>query len=157
MLRGGKSSKRSSGNQADTLHELLYFVNDRIEGYQRAVDESKDPQLSGYYKQLVSQSQQFANELNSYLRQLGDDRETSTTMKGKLYRAWMDAKAAVTGFDEKAILGSNIYGEEWAIKAYKDALSDNTLSGPIRQIVERQYAHSQKTYKELQKLDNKQQ
>jgi uncharacterized protein (TIGR02284 family) len=150
----GKLAKVGQHHDAptDTLHELLHFVNDRIEGYQRAVNESKDPQLTGYYKQLVSQSQRFANELNDYLRQQGDERETSTTLKGKFYRAWMDTKAALTGSDEKAILGSNIYGEEWAIKAYQEALDGNTLTGAMRLEVKRQYAQS----KNLKKLQAKQ-
>lgn len=148
--------KPSASDQAATLDELLYFVNDRIEGYQRAVGESHDPQLRGYYKQLVSQSQQFATDLNTYLTREGGERETSTTLKGKLYRAWMDAKALVTERDEKTILGSNIYGEEWALKAYKEALADQTLSGPMRQAVERQYQLSQQTYERLKKLEDKQ-
>ncbi len=144
-----------SDSETETLHELLLFVNDRVEGYQRAVDESQDAELRGYYKQLVSQSQQFSNSLNQYLRQKGGGRETSTTLKGKLYRRWMDAKAAVTGNDEKAILGSNVYGEEWAIKAYKEALGSQALTGQLRQEVERQYEKSQQTYDKLQKLQEK--
>ena len=157
ILNNNKAADKSQPNEepADALHELLLFVNDRIEGYQRAVEESQDPQLSGYYKQLVSQSQRFANELNNHLRQQNGDRETATTLKGKFYRAWMDTKAAVTGADEEAILGSNIYGEEWAIKAYKEALSDKSLPGALRLEVERQYAQSKKTYKDLQKLKKK--
>ena len=150
-----RSRKQKSTGQAATLHELLLFVNDRIEGYQRAVDESQDAKLRGYYKQLTSQSQKFATKLNTFLRQQEGEEESSTTLKGKFYRAWMDTKAALTGADEKAILGSNIYGEEWAIKAYEEALSDNTLTGPLRLEVERQYAQSQKTYKELQRMDGK--
>jgi uncharacterized protein (TIGR02284 family) len=157
LSRRGGATKAGNTSQTDTLNELLYFVNDRIEGYQRAVDESTDPELSGYYKQLVSQSQQFANELNKALREQGGEQQTSTTMKGKLYRSWMDVKAAITGTDEKAILGSNVYGEEWAIKAYEDALSDNTLTGSVRQAVERQYSSSKKTYDRLKKLEDKQQ
>ncbi|GAB2962758.1 hypothetical protein GCM10027048_34290 [Hymenobacter coalescens] len=152
----GGSARRSRKDQAATLHELLLFVNDRVEGYQRAADESNDAELKGYYKQLVSQSQQFANQLNAHLRQQGGGRETGTTLKGKLYRGWMEAKAAVTGYDEKAILGSNVYGEEWALKAYQDALKDRTLTGALRLEVERQYAQSQKTYQKLQKLTNQQ-
>ncbi|HEX8350512.1 MAG TPA: hypothetical protein VF598_11160, partial [Hymenobacter sp.] len=64
--------------------------------------------------------------------------------------------ATITGADEKAILGSNIYGEEWAIKAYQDALEDNTLTGAMRMEVERQYAQSKKTHKDLKKLQAKQ-
>ena len=147
LARGGKGHDRDE--QADTLHELLLFVNDRIEGYKLATTESQDAQLRSYYQQLVSQSQQFAHELNDHLRQQNGGRETGTTFKGKLYRQWMDAKAALTGHDEQAILGSNVYGEEWAIKAFKDALAANTLTGSLRQVVERQYAQSRKTYQEL--------
>jgi uncharacterized protein (TIGR02284 family) len=155
-LLARRQKKNAPSPQAATLDELLYFVNDRIKGYQRAVDESENAQLRGYYKQLVSQSQQFATDLNTYLTREGGEREEATTLKGKLYRAWMDAKAAVAGRDEKTILGSNIYGEEWAIKAYQEALADQTLTGPLRQAVARQYALSQKTYAQLQRLAEKQ-
>jgi len=151
-----RSKKAKPSPEAATLDELLYFVNDRIEGYQRAVAESQDAELRGYYKQLVSQSQQFATDLNTYLTREGGEREESTTLKGKLYRAWMDAKALVTERDEKTILGSNIYGEEWALKAYQEALADQTLTGAMRQAVERQYALSQKTYDRLKKLEENQ-
>ncbi|MCC3160795.1 PA2169 family four-helix-bundle protein [Hymenobacter sp. 15J16-1T3B] len=163
LLRGGsnqKSAAKASGKSAgtdgtDTLRELLLFVNDRIEGYQRAVAESKDAELRGYYKQLVSQSQRFAGELNGYLQRQGGGRETGTTLKGKLYRQWMDAKAALTGTDEKAILGSNVYGEEWALKAYQDALSDPMLPAVLRREVQRQYKQSQETYDRLKRLEKK--
>jgi uncharacterized protein (TIGR02284 family) len=148
--------KSKPSPEAATLDELLYFVNDRIAGYERAVAESHDAELRGYYKQLVSQSQQFATDLNTYLTQEGGERETNTTLKGKLYRAWMDAQALVTERDEKTILGANIYGEEWALKAYQEALADQTLTGAMRQAVERQYALSQKTYDRLKKLAEKQ-
>lgn len=148
--------KKAPSDQAATLDELLYFVNDRIEGYQRAVSESEDPQLRGYYKQLVSQSQQFATDLNTYLTREGGEREERTTLKGKLYRAFMEAQAAVTGHSEKSLLAFNIHGETWALKAYQEALADQTLTGPVRQAVERQHTLSQQTLERLEKLAEKQ-
>jgi uncharacterized protein (TIGR02284 family) len=149
--------KKGTGDKkADTLHELLLFVNDRIEGYKKAVEESQDPELTGYYKQLVSQSQRFANELNNHLRQQGGEREEGTTVKGKIYRRFMEASAAVTGQSEKTILATNIHGEMWALKAYKEALSDRTLTGTLRQEVERQHTQSQETYDKLKRLAEKQ-
>ena len=158
----GRSSKRNgksngkSGGQATTIQELLHFVNDRIAGYERAVAESKDLDLRTYYQQLVSQSQQFADNLNRQLQREGGAPETGTTLKGQLYRAWMDTKAAVTGSDEKAILGSNVYGEEWAIKAYQDALRNRSLSGTIRQAIQHQYDTAQRTYQRLKQLEARQ-
>jgi uncharacterized protein (TIGR02284 family) len=151
-----RQKKNAPSDQAATLDELLYFVNDRVEGYERAVRESEDPQLRGYYKQLVSQSQQFATDLNTYLTREGGERETRTTLKGKVYRAFMEAQAAVTGHSEKSLLAFNIHGETWALKAYKEALADQTLTGALRQAVERQNTLSQQTLERLKKLEEKQ-
>ncbi|GAB2464706.1 hypothetical protein GCM10011375_35610 [Hymenobacter qilianensis] len=149
--------KKGTGDKkADTLHELLLFVNDRIEGYKKAADESQDPELQGYYKQLVSQSQRFASELNNHLRLQGGEREDGTTVKGKIYRRFMEATSAVTGHSEKTILATNIHGEMWALKAYKEALSDKSLTGALRQEVERQHTQSQQTYDKLKRLAEKQ-
>lgn len=144
--------KGKARRAAKAIDQLLLFVNDRIEGYKRAVAESKDTQLKSYYQHLVGQSQQFASVLNGYLTQHGGELETGTTLKGKLYRKLMDAQALVTARDEKAILAANVYGERWALKAYKKALRRKALKGSIREAVEKQYAESQKTYKKLLEL-----
>lgn len=157
LLTNRKSQSKGKDAQSDTLQELLLFVNDRIEGYKKALDESQDTELSGYYKQLVSQSQRFANELNAHLRLQGGGREANTTFKGKIYRRFMEAAAAVTGHSEKTILATNIHGEQWALKAYEEALNDHTLTGQLRQEVERQFEQSKRTHKELQRLLEKQQ
>ncbi|WP_426058569.1 ferritin-like domain-containing protein [Hymenobacter sp. B1770] len=141
-----------SSKLADTLNELALFVNDRIEGYKTAADETKDPQNKAYYQELVQQSEQFANEVNGFARAAGGDAESSTTLKGKFYRGFMDARAIVTSRNEKSILDSNIYGEEWAIKAYTEALADSALTGPARQAVERQHKASRQTLRKLQQL-----
>lgn len=137
---------------ADTLNELALFINDRIEGYKTAAEETKDAQNKAYYEQLVQQSEQFVKELNGFAKAAGGDAESSTTLKGKFYRGFMDAKAIVTNRSEKSILDSNIYGEEWAIKAYAEALADEALAGPARQAVERQHQASQETLRKLQQL-----
>ncbi len=144
--------KGQARRAAKALDELLLFVNDRIEGYKRAVAETKDARLKGYYQKLVGQSKEFANTLNDYLTKKGGERETGTTLKGKLYRKLMDAQAVVSARDEKAILAANVYGERWAIKAYKKALRRKALKGDIRNAVKKQFAESKKTYKQLREL-----
>lgn len=154
LIAPKKKGKKKRAKAA--LDELLLFVNDRVEGYKRAVAETKDGQLRGYYQQLVSQSQQFAGSLNGYLTRQGGERETGTTFKGKLYRKFMDAQAAVTGRDEKSILAANVYGERWAIKAYQKALRRQAIKGEAREAIKRQYSQSKQTYKRLKELTAKQ-
>ncbi|MGY3088100.1 uncharacterized protein (TIGR02284 family) [Hymenobacter sp. UYAg731] len=147
----GKAKRKSAA-----LDELLLFVNDRVEGYKRAVDETKDGDLRAYYQQLVAQSKKFAAELNGYLTREGGERETGTTLKGKLYRKLMDAQATITGNNEKAILAANIYGEHWATKAYKKTLRRKALKGDIREAVKKQLAESKKASAKLKELAAKQ-
>jgi uncharacterized protein (TIGR02284 family) len=150
LIAPKKKGKAKRASKA--LDQLLLFVNDRIEGYKRAVAETKDSQLKSYYQQLVGQSQQFASTLNGYLTKKGGERETGTTLKGKLYRKLMDAQAVVTARDEKSILAANIYGEEWAIKAYKKTLRRKALKGEILEAVKKQFAQSKQTYERLKQL-----
>ncbi|MGI4759390.1 MAG: PA2169 family four-helix-bundle protein [Janthinobacterium lividum] len=150
--RRQKGPKKAHKAEASTLHELLHFVDDRVAGYQKAVEESLDPARRRYYQHLVSQSQQFAQALNEHLRRLSGGHEASTTLKGKLYRRFLATAAIFTGHDEQTVLATNIHGEQWALAAYKDALSAATLRGPIRQEVARQYRESQQTYQELKDL-----
>lgn len=142
----------SGSNITGTLNELTEFVNDRIEGYQTAATDTKDAQRKAYYQELAGQSQQFAEELNGFANTYGGKAEEGTTLKGKLYRGWMDVKSTFTGKDEQAILNANVYGEEWALKAYKDALDSGDLPQPVRQAVERQYQASQQTYARLKSM-----
>ncbi len=144
--------KGKAKRAAEALDQLVLFVNDRVEGYKRAVAESKAPQLKSYYQHLVGQSQQFASVLNGYLTQKGGQVEKGTTLKGKLYRKLMDAQAVVTGHNEKAILAANIYGEHWAAKAYKKALRRKALKGSIREAIEKQLSQSKQTLQRLKEL-----
>ena len=148
--------KGKAKRNVTALQELLLFVNDRVEGYKRAVDETKDSDLRAYYQHLVDQSKHFASNLNGYLTTNGATPEKSTTFKGKLYRKLMDAQAAVTGRDEKSILAANVYGERWAIKAYKKALRRSALKGNAREAVKKQFAISKQTYKKLKQLTKQQ-
>jgi uncharacterized protein (TIGR02284 family) len=137
-------------NVVDVLRELTEFVNDGKEGYEKAAEESENSQYEALYRELAVQRANFAQELNRLISQYGG--KTETTLKGKLYRQWMDVKAAIAGRDEDAIIDSNIYGEEWALKAYNDALEDTTLPAEVRQVIERQRGESQDAYAQLNQL-----
>ncbi|GGK57372.1 PA2169 family four-helix-bundle protein [Rufibacter glacialis] len=121
----------------EVLKELNEFVHDGLEGYERAAQESKDTLRQDAYRRFSQQRLAFANELNQIIQQHGGSPERDTTAKGKLYRQWMDLKATLSGRNEEGILGSCIYGEEWAQKAYRDAL-DHNLPAEVRGTLLRQ-------------------
>ena len=130
-------------NLREVLNDLIKINNDRVEGYNRAIKESdaNDLDLKQLYKRMADQSLQYVAELSREVVKLGGDPEDGTTNAGKIYRAWMDVKAAFTGNDRHSILASNEYGEDVAQKAYKEALAtDEALSVDVRQLIATQQA-----------------
>lgn len=137
----------------NVLQELNQFVNDRIEGYKHAAEATKDPAHRSYYNDLINESNQFSNEINRNISKFGGERQDSTTAKGKIFRGWMDVKSTITGSDEEAIIKSNLYGEEWAQKAYDDALEHRAeLPENITQMIEKQKQASLTTYERLRQM-----
>lgn len=120
------------------LNDLIRINNDRIVGYEKAAKESKnvDVDLIATFNQMADQSRKYKAELVQQVKSLGGDIATDTTVSGKVYRVWMDLKAAITGKDRESILGSCEYGEDVAQRAYEAALeSDSYMSTEIRQMI----------------------
>jgi uncharacterized protein (TIGR02284 family) len=127
----------------EVLNDLIKINNDRIEGYERAVEDTrdKDVDLQAIFHRMADESKQYTSELESQVRKSGGDTATDTTVSGKIYRVWMDFKSAISGKARKSILESCEYGEDAAQKAYEEALkSDAELPAEVRQLIVNQKA-----------------
>lgn len=125
---------------AEVLNDLVKINNDRIEGYQKAIEEAKDEDgdLKTLFQNMKTASVQLKQELAALVSQYGDSPTTATRTDGKLYRAWMDVKATFSGNSRKSVLENCEFGEDAAQKAYKTALADNELPADVRQIISSQ-------------------
>ena len=127
----------------EVLNDLIRINNDRVTGYEKAADESKDVDvdLQAIFHKMADESRKYVAELSSRVTEIGGEIETGQTGLGKLYQAWMDVKATFTGKDRHAILASCEYGEDAAQKAYRDALaSDADIDTATRQLITTQQA-----------------
>lgn len=125
----------------DVLNKLIEINNDRIEGYATASKETEETELKTLFSQLGETSQECNTELIDEVSQLGGDPVEGTKVSGKFFRAWMDVKSALTGKDRKAILNSCEYGEDVAVKTYKEVLENHAedLTEDQLTMVEEQY------------------
>src|SRR2546423_4795756 len=125
----------------DVLNDLLRINHDRVVGYEKAIDELRDgdADLRTLFNGFINQSREFSTELSQEIKRLGDEPAEGTTNSGKVYRVWMDLKAAITGKDREAILASCEFGEDAAQKAYDTALNADVDYEPsIRDLIVRQ-------------------
>jgi len=125
----------------ETLNDLVKINMDRIEGYEKAAEQTKkyDADLQAIFSKMAAESRSYAQELHEKIFSLGGKVSTDTTVSGKIYRAWMGVKNLFTGSDRKSILASCEFGEDAAQKAYNDALeTDAEMSAETRQLIMKQ-------------------
>ena len=140
----------------DVLNDLIEYSKDGEKGFKSSADDVKNPELKAFFVQRAGECANAAGELQSEVRRLGGDPETSTSISGDLHRGWVNLKAMVTGKDEEAVLNEAERGEDHALKAYKEALekiSKHNLVG-IRDLVERQYHGVQRNHDQVKALRN---
>lgn len=119
----------------DVLNDLLETNNDRIDGYGHASRETDEDDLKTMFTQFAGTSHKCKQELISEIQKLGGEPTKGTSTSGKIYRAWMDVKAAITNKDRGAILNSCEFGEDVALKKYEDALqNENTQPSHVSMI-----------------------
>jgi uncharacterized protein (TIGR02284 family) len=133
----------------DILNDLVKINNDRIAGYERAINETKDLDidLKSLFVQMIEESKAYKAELSDLIQKNEGVVEDETTSSGKIYRAWMDIKATVTDSDRLSILAACEFGEDAAQRAYESALASDALLDPsIRGIVEDEKARLGKSH-----------
>jgi len=137
------------------LNDLVRINNDRVVGYEKAIDELKDEDadLKALFQRYITESRQYAQELTTEVSGLGGDVADGTTNSGKVYRVWMDLKSVVTGHDRKTVLANCEFGEDAAQKAYDTALnSDVEFEPSIRDLIVRQKATLKSGHDEVKRL-----
>lgn len=139
----------------EALNDLIKINNDRIEGYQRAIDELADGQdtdLKALFTSMVSESNSYKRELENLVTEYGGETADGTTASGVLYRAWMDVKALFTGGDRKTVLSNCEAGEDAAQKAYKMALDNDELMTKTKDLISQQKSSMRTSHDKIKSL-----
>lgn len=139
---------------AEVLNDLIQINNDRVAGYEKAIEElkSEDADLKTLFVKMIGESHKHKMALATEVQALGEDAESGTTNSGKIYRAWMDVKALFTGHDRKTVLNNCEFGEDAAQKAYKMALEEEGLSADLRSLITEQKADLRVSHDEIKAL-----
>ena len=144
---------------AEILNDLIQINNDRVAGYEKASKDLGigDGDLRTMFTEYASESRQFAMELKKYVFAEGEEPAKDTTLRGKIYRAWMDVKATFSGNDRKSVLESCEFGEDAAQRAYERALDEtDVLPADIATVISEQKRKLRKAHDQVKALRDKQ-
>ena len=118
------------------LNDLLKINNDRVEGYEKAIEEVFEFDLKTIFRGMAEESRKNSSALTREIIRLGGAADINqTTASGKIYRVWMDVKSSLTGNDRHSTLSLCEYGEDAAQAAYKEALRNKELTSPLRELI----------------------
>jgi uncharacterized protein (TIGR02284 family) len=123
---------------AEVLNDLVKINNDRVEGYEKAGNQvnAGDVDLKIVFYRMAEQSRYFINELSQEVLKLESNPSGTTTLQGKIYRAWMDVQSAFSGNCRNALLKSCEFGEDAAQRAYDEALASSVdMDTVVRQLI----------------------
>jgi len=139
----------------EDLNDLVKINNDRIMGYEKAIEDNKDAQLDDLFRHYVVQSQKFRSQLAEHIVRIdgkGVTDATSTDVTSKIHRAWIDIKSAITGKDRDTVLSSVEFGENIAVEAYKDAIEKDHIPAYIKEDLTKQLGELNEAYEKMKAL-----
>lgn len=136
-----------------SLNDLIRINNDRIAGYERAMDylNNEDFALKSLLSDFIDQSLEFKMQLKGMVRAIGGAVAGGTTIGGNIYHAWMDVKAAFIGGGRKEVLPDCVQGEEAAQNAYS-AVLDEYLPETVRNVILQQRKKLNESYGRIKEL-----
>lgn len=149
-------SMENTINITEVLNDLIKINNDRIVGYEKAIENTNglDIDLKALYQKMANQSKKNVEELGEEVVKHGSSVETDTTLAGKVYRVWMDVKATFSGHDRLSSLDACEFGEDTAQKAYKMALeSDAEMTSDIRKKIMDQQSSLKNSHEIIKKYE----
>lgn len=139
----------------DDLNDLVKINNDRIQGYEKAIEDNEDTQLDDLFRHYVIQSQKFRSQLAEHIVRIdgkGVTDATSTDITSKIHRAWIDIKSAITGKDRDTVLSSVEFGENIAVEAYKNAIEKDHIPAYIKEDLAKQLAELNEAYQKMKAM-----
>ena len=138
----------------ETLNDLIMINNDRIAGYEKAMEElkGKETDLTVLFEKMIDESRNMRNALGREVQVLGGEMAEGTMASGKIYRAWMDIKAVFTGHDRHTVLENCHTGEHAAQRAYTAALEEEGIPHFLRDMITTQQQTLQSSHNKIKAL-----
>ena len=137
------------------LFRSMIINNDRIQGCEKATDDTEDANLKDIFRHCVVQSQGFRSQLADHIVRIDGvavSDATNTDVASKLHRAWIDIKAALTGKNRDTILSSVEFGENAALEAYRDVIGKDLLPAYIKEVLMKQLGDLQTAHDRMKAL-----
>ncbi|MEP6834013.1 MAG: PA2169 family four-helix-bundle protein [Gemmatimonas sp.] len=146
-------SDNTNDKAISVLNELIETCTDGAKGFASAAEKAESPELKSMFAKYSAQRAAFAADLDGQVVSLRGKPAESGHVAAVVHRGWIDIKTVFAGNDDKALLNECERGEDYAKKAYLDALKED-LPADVRTIVQRQSGEVKAAHDKVRDLRN---
>lgn len=122
-----------------TLNTLIKTTIDSVKGFEESAEDTENSRFSSIFREFAQDRRRVVEELQQQVRRLGEEPEDDGSVAGAAHRTFVNLKQAVANRDDKAIIAEVERGEDYIKEKYETALSEESLSGPVRSAIEQAY------------------
>ncbi len=148
------AKEESHKAHAEALQELLQKNYDAEKAFKKAITKTDSDSLKEFLKRQAVKHNRFATELDKEIRAMNETPEEEGSFTGKLSRAWMDIKIAVSGNHDEAILEECIRGEKDSAEEYEEALDENKFSPHLEEVLKKQLSDIRTMIAEVESMED---
>ncbi|WP_379922363.1 PA2169 family four-helix-bundle protein [Erythrobacter sp. R86502] len=117
------------------LETLIDTTYDSVEGYRKAAETAKSPELKRVLTEQASKRQNTLNTLNTELSRIGGELVTKGTAAGGLHRLWVDITNLFESGDKAAVERVE-EGEDYLADKFEEVLKRTDLDPATRSVVQ---------------------
>lgn len=117
------------------LETLIDTTYDSVEGYRKASETAKSPELKRILSEQAARRQTTLDALNAELTRLGGNLVTKGTATGGLHRLWMDITNLFENADKAAVERVE-EGEDYLAEKFEEALKATDLDPTTRSVIQ---------------------
>jgi len=148
------AKEESHKEHAEALQVLLQKNYDAEKGFKKAITKTENDSLKEFLKRQAVKHNRFATELDREIRSLNEHPKEEGSFTGKLSRAWMDIKVAVSGNQDEAILEECVRGEKDSAKEYEEALDENNFPPHLEEVLKKQLSDIKTMIAEVKSMED---
>lgn len=146
-------SSDTNKEAVSVMNALIETCRDGEQGFTAAAARADSADLKQLFSTLATQRKTFTHDLEVEIERIGGTPADMGHAAGLAHRGWMAVKAAVSADDDQSILDECERGEDYAKKAYADALG-KTLPSDVRPLVMRQADDVRSAHDKVRDLRN---
>jgi uncharacterized protein (TIGR02284 family) len=142
----------SNDHAVHVLNSLIETTLDSLNGYRKAAQDARDPELRSMFEQKANRRAQISAELQGEVRSFGGEPKTDQSTLGAIHNKFVDLKSGITGGSDKAVVDEVERGEDFIKAKFEKATDDDDLPPAARELIQKALGTIQADHDEVSRL-----